>query len=287
MGLTGIIGEVTLKLISISTPYMKVQHHSAANLDELFQLLQSPASDDRYTVAWIDSMAKGRHLGRGVAMCGHHAAPDEVSKETVLQRKGHVNRARNIPFDFPGFALNSLSIAAFNELYFRLEGGKQQPFISNHESFFYPLDAIQNWNRLYGKRGFVQYQCVIPDDQARSGILKLLEALALSGRPSFLAVLKRLGVQGKGLLSFSTAGYTLALDLPIKDQGLFALLDHLDDIVLQHGGRVYLAKDARLSAESFRAMYPNYDEWLKIKNAFDPHNIFSSSLARRLEIGTK
>ena len=137
---------------------------------------------------------------------------------------------------------------------------------------------------MYGKRGFVQYQSVIPGPAAFEGIKTLLEKLSASKRPSFLAVLKRFGAQGKGLLSFPMAGYTLALDLPIRDHGLFDLLDELDRITLKHGGRVYLAKDARLSAESFRAMYPRYGEWLKVKKAADPKNIFSSNLSRRLKI---
>ncbi len=283
MGLTGIIGEVTLKLIPIPTPYMMVRYYRAESLEQIFQLLQRPDSDDRYTVAWIDSMASGRHLGRGIVMCGHHASAEELPVD--FRSPAQIERGRSIPFNFPNFALNPLSIAAFNALYYRREGGKQQPFVSSHDSFFYPLDAISDWNRLYGKRGFVQYQCVIPEPTAYDGIRKLLEELLDSGRPSFLAVLKRFGVQGKGLLSFPMAGYTLALDLPIRDTGLFTLLDKLDKIVLQHGGRVYLAKDARLSADSFRAMYPRYDEWLKIKHAVDPQNIFSSSLSRRLNIG--
>jgi decaprenylphospho-beta-D-ribofuranose 2-oxidase len=189
-----------------------------------------------------------------------------------------------MPFDLPAWALNSRSIGAFNTLYYQLAGKKQQPFLSGYDSYFYPLDAISNWNRLYGKRGFVQYQCVIPEASAFGGIKILLHELSASRRPSFLAVLKRLGAQGNGMLSFPMAGYTLALDLPIRDEGLFALLDKLDEIVLLHGGRVYLAKDARLSAEHFRAMYPRYDEWCKIKNEIDPGNYFNSSLARRLQI---
>ena len=283
MGLTGIIGEVTLKLIAIPTPSMMVRNYRAENLEQLFRLLQNPSSDDRYTVAWIDSMASGRNLGRGVAMCGHHASAEELPVDYRNPVGSERNRA--IPFDFPTFALNPLSIAAFNALYYRREGAKQRPFLSSYDDFFYPLDAIGDWNRLYGKRGFVQYQCVIPELTAYDGIRRLLEELSDSGRPSFLAVLKRLGAQGRGLLSFPMAGYTLALDLPIRDDGLFVLLDKLDKIVLQHGGRVYLAKDARLAAESFRAMYPRYGEWLKIKHAVDPQNVFTSSLARRLKIG--
>jgi FAD/FMN-containing dehydrogenase len=287
MGLTGIIGQVTLKLIPIQNAYVKVRHHAADNFEQLFGLMQDAAIDDRYTVAWIDSMASGARLGRGVVMCGHHATKDELPADCKQPFVTKCERARAIPLDFPAFALNPLSIGAFNALYYRQEGGKREPFLSGYDPYFYPLDAIADWNRLYGKRGFVQYQCVIPDVTAYEGIRLLLQTLSDSRRPSFLAVLKRLGVQGRGLLSFPMAGYTLALDLPIRDEGLFILLNKLDEIVLQHGGRVYLAKDARLSAESFRAMYPRYAEWLRIKNAVDPQNRFSSSLSRRLEIGAK
>jgi len=194
-------------------------------------------------------------------------------------------RTRSLPFDFPSWVLNPLSINLFNNLYYYKESRKKEPFLCDYDSYFYPLDAIGQWNRMYGKRGFVQYQCVIPEATALEGMTALLKELTGSRRSSFLAVLKRFGAEGKGLLSFPMPGYTLALDLPIRDKTVFSLLDKLDHIVLQHGGRVYLAKDARISAESFRAMYPRYAEWLKIKQAIDPGNRFSSSLSRRLNIG--
>ncbi len=281
MGLTGIIGEVTIKLVKIQSAYMQVKHHAARDLEQLFQQLQDPAIDDHYTVAWIDSLAKGAKLGRGISMCGHHTELEEAP----LGLKGTGRRNRSIPFDFPALMLNSLSISAFNGLYYHREGGKRKPFLSHYDPYFYPLDAIGNWNRMYGKRGFVQYQCVIPEAEAYEGMQQLLQKLSESRRPSFLAVLKRFGQQGKGMLSFPMAGYTLALDLPIHGHDLFALLNQLDEIVLRYGGRIYLAKDARLSADSFRAMYPRYAEWLKIKNTVDPQSRFSSSLSRRLGIG--
>ncbi len=280
MGLTGIIGEVTLKLVKIESAYMQVRHHAAHDLEQLFALLQDPALDDCYTVAWIDSMSGGSKLGRGVVMCGHHAAVDEVPADFKLATQ----RSRAIPFDLPSWMLNGASIGAFNALYYRGAGNKQQSFLSGQESYFYPLDAIGHWNRLYGKRGFVQYQCVIPEVSAFDGVRELLLELTRSRYPSFLAVLKRLGAQGRGMLSFPVVGYTLALDIPVRDAGTFALLDALDQIVIRHGGRVYLAKDARLSADAFHTMYPRHGEWLKIKQALDPHGVFSSSLSRRLRM---
>ncbi len=285
MGLTGIIGEVTLKLIPIQSGYVEVQNHTAENLEQMFSLMQDETIDDRYSVAWIDSMARGARLGRGVVMCGHHALKDELPNNFHSISKPKSNRS--IPFDFPSWMLSQLSIATFNALYYQRVGGKRAPFLSGYDPYFYPLDTISHWNRMYGKRGFVQYQCVIPDSTAFEGIKALLQKLSDSRRPSFLAVLKRLGAEGRGLLSFPMAGYTLALDLPIRDEGLFVLLNELDEIVLRHGGRVYLAKDARLSADSFRSMYPHYEEWLKIKNVVDPNNKFSSSLSRRLGIGSE
>lgn len=285
MGLTGIISEVTLKLLPIQTAKMMVSQHAANNLEHLFQLLENPALDDQYSVAWIDCLAKGGQLGRGIAMFGHHAGTAEFTGENPLQTKP--KRTRSLPFNFPSWILNPLSISLFNKLYFYRESRRKSPFLTDYDSYFYPLDSIGQWNRMYGKRGFVQYQCVIPEASALVGMIALLKELSASRRSSFLAVLKRFGAEGKAPLSFPMPGYTLALDLPIRDKGLFSLLDKLDHIVLQHGGRVYLAKDARISAESFRSMYPRFETWLKLKNKIDPSNRFSSSLARRLNIGGK
>ena len=284
MGLTGIISEVTLKLIPIQTAQMIVSHHAARNLEHLFELLQDPALDERYSVAWIDCLASGDQLGRGIAMFGHHASTAEFGNANPLQSK--TKRTRSLPFYFPSWILNPLSISLFNKLYYYLESRKKVPFLTDYDSYFYPLDSIGQWNRMYGKRGFVQYQCVIPEATALVGMIALLKELSASRRSTFLAVLKRFGAEGKAPLSFPLPGYTLALDLPIRDKGLFSLLDKLDHIVLQHGGRVYLAKDARISAESFRSMYPRFGAWLKIKNTIDPNNRFSSSLSRRLNIGS-
>ncbi len=286
MGLTGIIGEVELQLRPIESAYIRAQHTPAADLEQAIALLQDAEHDAQYTVAWIDLMSRGRAQGRSVVMRGDHAPAAALSgaarlKPLQLKPRG----MRNVPFDLPGWMLNPLSIRAFNALYYRVEGGKGAPFICDYDKFFYPLDALGNWNRLYGRRGFVQYQCVVPTASAYEALRTLLQRLETSGLPAFLAVLKRLGEEGMGHLSFPTAGYTLAMDLPVTGPALFRLLDEFDEVVLQHGGRVYLAKDARLASESLRAMYPRLGEWQRIRAKLDPDGVFSSSLSRRLRMG--
>jgi FAD/FMN-containing dehydrogenase len=270
-----------MQLVPVQSSYLVVRHHQARDLDESFAMLADKAEDDHYSVAWLDCLARGRKLGRSVLICGHHARRDDLSPRLDQPFAG-AKRQFNISFDFPSRALNSTGIRAFNEFYFRLQGGRAGPFLAGYDSFFFPLDRIGNWNRMYGKHGFIQYQCVLPTAEARSGIQALLEALAAAGRSSFLSVLKRFGPAGRGLLSFPLEGYTLTLDLPVSDPDLFPFLDSLDAIVLKHGGRVYLAKDARLKAETFRQMYQRLDEWLAVKRRVDPENRFSSDLARRL-----
>jgi decaprenylphospho-beta-D-ribofuranose 2-oxidase len=282
MGLTGIITVVTLQLIPIESAHVAVQHHQATDLDHSLKLLEDGATDDRYTVAWIDCLAGGSALGRSVLMRGHHATRAELPAQVREPLRLATQGQRNLPFDFPNWVLNSLTMSAFNNLYYWRQGARKRPFVTSCETFFYPLDMIGNWNRMYGKRGFVQYQCVFPTQTARRGLQTLLEKLSASRRASFLAVLKRFGPEGSGLLSFPLEGYTLSLDLPLGDRALFPFLDQLDAIVLQHGGRVYLAKDARLKALTFQAMYPRLPEWRRVKARVDPLNRFTSDLARRL-----
>jgi FAD/FMN-containing dehydrogenase len=287
MGLTGIIGEVTLRLIPIESARMLVQHRAAPDLESGFKLLGGSEFDDVYTVAWIDCLANGSSLGRSIVMRGHHATLSELSAEDRLQPFARAVRAqRRIPIDLPSWALNPLTVGAFNNVYYRSQGAKRAPFLTDYDPYFYPLDAVADWNRLYGKQGFVQYQCVLPTAGAFDGMRQILELLAASRRTSFLAVLKRFGAAGSGMLSFPLPGYTLALDLPVRDAGLFELLNKLDEVVVRTGGRVYLAKDSRLAPATFRAMYPRYDEWLAVKRAVDPGNRFSSSLSRRLGLGS-
>lgn len=283
MGLTGILTEVTLELIPIESSLMIVQHHQARNLDESLRMFEDRVYDEHYTVAWMDCLAKGSSLGRGILIRGHHALqselPEAFRKDESLRRP---RRNFNLKFGFPSWVLNPFSVALFNEAYYRRQGRRKEPFIEHYDDFFFPLDRIENWNRLYGKRGFLQYQCVLPSREAPRSLQLLFEELARSRRPSFLSVLKRFGPANEGLLSFPLEGYTLTLDLPINDPSLFAFLDRLDEIVLSCCGRVYLAKDARLPAETFRAMYTRLNDWQRVKSRVDPENRFDSDLARRL-----
>lgn len=283
MGLTGAISEMTLQLKKVETAYITSQHVKAADLEAGFKVLAQEEPENEYSVAWIDCLARGKKLGRSVVMQGRHASADELS---VSQQKAPLQTAsrrhRRFPIDLPSWVLNPLSISSFNSLYYYQQGKKTRPFISDIDSYFYPLDAIEDWNRMYGKKGFVQYQCVLPTAKAFDAIKVLLERLAGSRRASFLAVLKRMGPASEGLMSFPMEGYTLALDLPLRGKGLFALLDELDEQVVVAGGRVYLAKDARLGTKAFAGMYPQLQEWQKIKSRIDPGNRFTSSMARRL-----
>jgi FAD/FMN-containing dehydrogenase len=285
MGLTGVIGEVELQLIPIETAYIRATHHKARNLEHAIELFEQ-YDDASYSVAWIDLLARGKRQGRSVVMLGEHAGLDELQEDAQneplqIQERGQ----RRIPFDMPAGMLNRASIGVFNGLYYRVEGGKSHPFVVDYDKYFYPLDALSDWNRLYGKPGFLQYQCVVPRDGALESLTRLLDTLAASKYPAFLGVLKKMGAASGGLLSFPMEGYTLAMDLPYRGEGLLQLLQRFDEIVMEAGGRLYLAKDARMSSETMHAMYPSTGAFLKIKGELDPEGRFSSELSRRLGLG--
>lgn len=278
MGLTGIILSARVRLVSIQTAFIRASYSRTKNLDET--LAQFPRDgSSQYPVAWIDCLAAGADLGRGVLICGDHARPDEVGGEPL---ELGVARRKSVPLDFPDFALNPLSVKAFNAFYYSAHKNTQS--IVSFERFFWPLDAVSGWNRIYGARGFIQYQCVLPFETARSGLLELLAKIATSGRAPFLAVLKIFGEANPAPLSFPFPGYCLALDLP-GSTGVAEFAQELDDITLKYGGRVYLAKDATLTPDRMRRMYPRLEEFEAIKAELDPQGRFQSSLSKRLGIG--
>ncbi|OBS10688.1 FAD-binding oxidoreductase [Acidihalobacter prosperus] len=282
MGLTGLIGEVALRLKRVETGYIETRHHPARDLQTLMARLADPEYDDDYTVAWIDCLRGGR----GILMRGHHAPLESLPAAWRRHALSPPARAvRSLPFDLPRGLLNRHTVSAFNALYYRanLRGGTEARLL-DYRRFFYPLDTLGNWHRLYGRSGFVQYQCVLPDDTADNGLRALLARLQSAGLSPFLAVLKRMGKAGPAPLGFARAGYTLAMDLPLFGEQALHLCAELDAITLAHGGRVYLAKDACLDGDRFRSMYPRYREWLQVKRRLDPENRFVSALARRLSI---
>lgn len=281
MGLTGVVLEAELRLRPIQTAMIRQQVRPAGDLDSLMALLEEHDTRVPYSVAWLDTVAQGRNLGRGVLLLGDHAEiadlPSSQAGNPLRRRPG---LRATVPFDAPGGLLNPTTIRAFNATYFNLQKRKAGESLIALEPYFYPLDIVDDWNRMYGRSGFVQYQFVVPTATARSTLVGVLEACARQGLASFLSVLKRFG-PGAGNLSFPFEGYTLTLDFPVAP-GLFEFLDELDRRVLDAGGRLYLAKDARMSPASFRAMYPEFPRWLEVKRQVDPHDRFRSAQSIRL-----
>ncbi|NTV53664.1 MAG: FAD-binding oxidoreductase, partial [Candidatus Firestonebacteria bacterium] len=283
MGLTGLITSVELRLQAIESSFIKYEGVKAANLEEIFRLFEESA-ESPLTVAWIDCLAQGRTLGRSIMMRGEFARKRDLKTSARRQHALAVSHKPQVtvPFDLPGVTLNRFSMAAFNAAYFG-KHPRHTETIMDFDSFFYPLDSVLHWNRIYGKSGMVQYQFLIPPRHSFEGIKTLLEAISASGKASFLAVLKKFGpMNNQGLLSFPTPGHFLALDFPVGNGDIFKHMDRWDELVLKFGGRVYLAKDARMHSGTFRAMYPRLPEWLRVKKKYDPHNVFASDLGRRL-----
>lgn len=235
-------------------------------------------------MAWIDCLIKGKRMGRGVLMRGEHARLAEL--QTDAQKRQPLNprkpRRLNVPVTFPNFALNNLSIRIFNALYYATFPNETAESIVNYDAFFYPLDAIINWNRIYGKRGFTQYQFILPKSDSRDGMAQILQRITESGRGSFMAVLKLYGRQN-GYLPFAMDGYALALDFPIMP-GLFEFLDELDEIVLAHGGRLYLTKDVRMDKKMFMQSYPSADEFINHLKDLNQNGKFRSFQSDRVGI---
>lgn len=255
MGLTGTILSATIRLRRVETGWMRQTTHAAPDLDAAMAALEG-AGSATYAVAWIDCLARRQGLGRSLVYCAEHASRADLARlGPGLPAMPPAKRgALAVPFDMPGPTLNRLSVAAFNELYYRRgRAGAGPERLAAWQPYFFPLDGLRDWNRIYGRRGFLQHQCVIPKANSREALGLLLERVSRLGSPSFLAVLKLLG-PGSGLISFPMEGYTLALDLPASPATL-ALLDDLDGIVRAAGGRLYLAKDARQSRATFEAGY--------------------------------
>lgn len=268
LGLTGLINWVEFSLKKIPGDKIEQETIRFNNLEEFYQVSEQ-SKDWEYSAAWIDCLATGDELGRGLFIRGKHCVSNKKHKFKSLML--------SVPFDAPGFLLNRYTVNIFNHLYFK-KPFKQMTTV-DMDPFFYPLDAIANWNRLYGKKGFLQYQCVIPPEHRKVAMAKMLSMISESGQASFLSVFKEFGnIQSPGLLSFPRPGITLALDFPNRGEKTLKLLNELDSITQKYGGAVYPAKDARMSAEAFSQYYPNWD---KFKQYIDPH--FTSDFKHRID----
>jgi FAD/FMN-containing dehydrogenase len=274
MGLTGFIVSAAIRLQPIRSAFIDQTTYKARNLEESLNLFSTHAARS-YTVAWIDCISGGKSLGRSLLMTGEHAREGELSVSTKSRF--------TLPVDMPSNLLNRYSIKLFNTLYYnRIHGSSCSSHI-HYEPFFYPLDSIGEWNRIYGKNGFTQYQFVIAKEAGHEALMVMLKTIVESGKGSFLAVLKAFGKQNRNLLSFPIEGYTLALDFKVE-KDLFPLLERLDAMVLNYGGRVYLTKDARMSADTFRQSYNAWEQFQTVRESYKVKGRFISNQSRRLEL---
>jgi len=282
MGLTGIILRAAIRLRPVETGWVRQTTIPAPNLEAAMAAFEQ-AQDVNYSVAWIDCLGSGRNLGRSLVMLGEHAELADLPTERRRQPFDIPEKRKlTIPLDFPSCTLNRFTVRAFNVLSYRAGVRRSGQQLVDWDSYFYPLDAILGWNRIYGRKGFAQFQCVLPLDRSKDGLSALLEAIVGAGGGSFLAVLKRFGAQ-ESRFSFPMAGYTLALDFPVSRK-TFALLDTLDRITLDHGGRFYLAKDSRMTAETLLAADKRVASFRRSRVESGWKSRFHSSQAERLSL---
>jgi decaprenylphospho-beta-D-ribofuranose 2-oxidase len=275
MGLTGHVLEVELKLDRVPSPWILQESERFGSLAEVITALRDASAAWPMTMAWIDTSARGERAGRGIVIRGRWATPEEAPREAPRPK-----RSIAFPFDLPSGLMNPRTIGWANAVWYRLHGRKMKRRIVHPEPFFWPLDGIEHWNRAFGKRGFTQYQCVLPSAEL---YLPLLDIFQREGGCSFVTVFKDCGAEGQGHLSFPRPGTSLALDIPIAPDGRTErLCQALGEYVVGSGGRIYLAKDAFTSAEHFARMYPRLDEWREIRRRYDPERRLDSAQAQRL-----
>ncbi len=283
-GLTGIITQATLRLKKIETAWIDARFVKVPDLDTAMATSLELEKQFEYSVVWIDSLARGKNFGRGIVMAGNHAKLSDLAGRAAAQPlRNDWSPPVTAPAKFPGWILNNATNRLFNFAYAHRFPGREARQLVRFEPWFFPLDRVAGWNRFYGGRGFVEYQCALPLATAAAGGRELLERIARAGLGSFLSVFKRIGDDAV-TLPFAMPGWTLAMDFGIRGPELFPVLDELDKIVLRHGGKIYLSKDARLKADTFRAMYPELPRWRAVVEKFNPARRFQSRLSQRLQL---
>jgi decaprenylphospho-beta-D-ribofuranose 2-oxidase len=275
IGLTGVVTDIALSLKRIPSSFLSVREERQSDLETFMGALEESRSRDYFSVGWIDGMARGHSMGRGILETANFVPPDAGTLKPF--------RTFRIPFNLPSSSLNPLSVNMFNKAYYHRIPKHGRTTIKHMRDFFYPLDRLHDWNRIYGRRGFYQFNCVIPDAGAKLGMRKLLEKISDTQSTSFLAVIKTMGGKGRGYLSFPMKGYTLALDFP-RRTGTEELISSLTEIAIDHGGRIYLAKDNLLSATQFQRMYTELPKLRTVLERVDPSGRFGSDMSRRLGV---
>ena len=283
MGLTGVILEATLRVLPVETSRMVVDTERTTDLDDVCARMTEGDHRYRYSVAWVDLSATGRKLGRSVLTSGDHAPLSALGRAAGAPLQFDPHTRLVAPPLVPDGLLNRLTIRAFNEFWYHKAPRRRVGQICSLGAFFHPLDGVRSWNRLYGHQGFVQYQVVIPFGEERT-LRTVVERMANSGDSSFLVVLKRFGQGNPGPLSFPMPGWTITIDIAAGRRGLGEMLTALDRMVLDAGGRHYLAKDAHMTPAALRQGYPRFEEWKAVRDKVDPTGVWASDLARRLEM---
>lgn len=277
MGLTGHILEVEMQMVRVPSPWIFGQSRRVRNLDEMVAGLKQAAAEWPMTVGWVDCLTGGRDLGRGILMVGRWAEAGEAA-ERRLRFKGCLS----VPLEMPDVLLNRLSMKAFNSLYYWKHQPAERQGIAHPEAFFYPLDAVGNWNLIYGRRGFTQYQCVLPVENSNEPARRLLNTFLELGGESFLCVIKDCGPEGDGILSFPRPGISIAIDFPVHPKRTQEIVDGLNEVVIEYGGRIYLTKDAFTRPEHFRKMEPRLGRFQEIRFRWDPEGRLRSAQSVRL-----
>jgi len=277
MGLTGHVLEVEVQLERIRSPWIWCEVRRVRDLEELVAELRAASTEWPFTMTWADTTARGAALGRGLLTVGRYAEPGEAPAEPPVMRE-----RIEVPFDLPGWFVSPWTIRVFNPLYYHARGWRRGAHTVHPQPFFYPLDAIRHWNRLYGKRGFAQYQCVLPIERDGRAHRRFFDVLASQGAATPVAVIKDCGDEGRGTLSFPMPGISIALDLPYRPGRTQALVDAMNAVVIEAGGRIYLTKDALTRPEHLRAMEPRLERFLEVRRKWDPDGVLRSSQSVRL-----